>query len=367
MIKIIHVLTDTNIGGAGMWLLNFLRSFDREKYDVSVALPYDALLSERIKKLGITVHEVRYIADSSYSRKGTGELKELFVKIRPDIVHTHASLSARIAAKMLKIPVVNTRHCLEEPKKFPKNAIYSFVNNALSDIIIGVSQKTCENLIECGTKKSKVRLVYNGVFPLRKLSEAEKIFTKQKYGISEENTVIGMVARLEAVKNPFFLLDVAKLILAERRDVTFLIVGGGSLEGELQNKTVEMDISENVIFTGTLEDISEAVNIMDILTLTSEKEALSLSLIEGMTLGKPAVSTDSGGPSEVLYGGSGIITPQGNARAFADALLSYILYPEKAIEAGIIGRERAQKVFGIDKMNSSLDIIYNELLKKRHR
>ena len=364
MIKIMHVLTDTNLGGAGMWLLNFLRAYDREKYDVSVALPEGAVLAERVRALGVTVYEVKDIADLSYSKKGTGELKKLLRNVRPDIVHCHASLSARIAAKKLGIPVVNTRHCIEEPKKFPKNIIYSIANNALSDIIIGVSEKTCENLVECGTKKSKVRLVYNGVFPLRELDADEKEKVREKYSIPRGNAVVGIVARLEPVKNPAFLLDTAKFVLDDEPNVTFLVVGGGSLWDELHEKADRLGIGENVIFTGTLDDTSDAVNVMDVVTLTSDKEALSLSLIEGMTLGKPAVSTDSGGPSEVLDGGCGTITPIGDARAFADAVLGFIRDTDAAKRAGNAGRKRAREVFGIDAMISSLDKIYGEISGK---
>ncbi|MGN1048717.1 MAG: glycosyltransferase [Eubacteriales bacterium] len=365
MVKLMHILTDTGLGGAGVWLLNFLSAYDREKYDVSVALPENSVLTERVRNLSVTVFEVPFIADSSYSEKGTKEFLRLFRREKPDLVHCHASLSARIAAKRCGIPVVNTRHCLEEPLDFPKRELYGLLNNALSDIVIGVSEKTCENLAECGTKKSKIRLVYNGVRPVRRITDDEKASLRARYGVPPENTVVGLVARLEPVKNPFLFLEGAKIILAYKQDVTFLIVGGGSLEGELHRSAKEMGISENIVFAGQLDDISGALGIMDIITLTSEKEALSISLIEGMSIGLPAVSTDSGGPNEVIEDGvTGKITENGNAEAFADAVLYYLSSPTARFRDGKAGKKRAREKFGLDTMVSELDKIYAEILKK---
>ena len=174
MIKIMHVLTDTNIGGAGIWLQNFVRAFDRKRYEVIAALPKNAALTPRLEALGIRVCEVANIADESFSLIGIKEFKQLFAKEKPDIVHTHASLSARIAARQCKIPVVNTRHCIESPKQGVKKLIYSTINNSLSDIVIGVSKASYNNLLADGTKKDKLRLVYNGVYPIKRLSAEER-------------------------------------------------------------------------------------------------------------------------------------------------------------------------------------------------
>ena len=78
MIKVIQVLTDTNIGGAGMWLLNFLKVYDREHIDMSVVLPHNAMLKPEAEKLGVRVIEADGIADSSFSLKGISVLDKIF-------------------------------------------------------------------------------------------------------------------------------------------------------------------------------------------------------------------------------------------------------------------------------------------------
>ena len=75
------------------------------------------------------------------------------------------------------------------------------------------------------------------------------------------------------------------------------------MEEELKKKAKELNIAEKVIFTGYIRDINDIMNIIDVHVLTSQKEALSISLIEAMSLAKPVVSTDSGGPAEGLQRG----------------------------------------------------------------
>ena len=97
--KIIEVSTDSNIGGAGKCLITLLKNFDYDKLDVKVILPPSSLLKPEIEALGIEVIEVEGIAEKSLDFKAIKELKKIFKEEKPDLVHTHASMSARIAAR----------------------------------------------------------------------------------------------------------------------------------------------------------------------------------------------------------------------------------------------------------------------------
>ena len=80
MRKVIHVLTDNNIGGAGRWLLNELRCTDRTKYDVSVLLPEESLLRVRVEELGFRLLDVPGMRDSSWDKHSLAEMTALFKK-----------------------------------------------------------------------------------------------------------------------------------------------------------------------------------------------------------------------------------------------------------------------------------------------
>ena len=67
MIKITHVITDSNIGGAGILLCNLLSAIDRSSFDFKVILPRGAALSPRLVALGVAVYEADISPDRSFS------------------------------------------------------------------------------------------------------------------------------------------------------------------------------------------------------------------------------------------------------------------------------------------------------------
>ena len=110
MIRVLNIISDTNIGGAGRVLINYLQYADRAQFDTAVALPRGSLLKAPLEELNTTVYEVDGIADRSYDKGDVKLLQELIARVDPDIVHTHGALSGRIAARRCGKKVVYTRH-----------------------------------------------------------------------------------------------------------------------------------------------------------------------------------------------------------------------------------------------------------------
>ena len=77
MIKVLNIISDSNIGGAGRCVLTFLKYFDRTKFDVEVVVPRNSLLIPEINKLGIKTIEADTIAEKSLSRESIKELKKI--------------------------------------------------------------------------------------------------------------------------------------------------------------------------------------------------------------------------------------------------------------------------------------------------
>lgn len=99
MIRVLNVISDTNIGGAGRVILNYLRYSDRDRFETWAALPRGSLLKPPLEEAGAQVIEVEGMADRSYHREDVKGLQALMGERRPDLVHTHGCLSGRIAAK----------------------------------------------------------------------------------------------------------------------------------------------------------------------------------------------------------------------------------------------------------------------------
>ncbi len=363
MIKVMQVLTDTNIGGAGIWLLNYLKSRNLQKYEITVVLPEGAKLIPKAEEQGVKIIEAKSIADCSFSKAGVAELMRIIKSEKPHIVHSHASFDARIAAKLCGVKAVHTRHCLEPAKTGIKRMIYSYVNNYLSSKVIGVSNAVVQNLSADGIKKSKLNMIYNGISPVEIYTPADKLSLREKYGFTPDDVVIGLVARLEPVKNPLLFAEAAKLTSKVCPQAAFILAGDGSLRKEVSQAV--KPLGSRMLLTGFMDNVADAYNAMDIITLTSDSEALSISLIEGQSTGMAAISTDCGGPREIISDGvNGYIVPVGDARALADAMIKLIQNPSTREEFGLKGKMKAQTDFAIESMARKTEAIYDELADK---
>ena len=180
MIKVVQVVSDTNIGGAGRYLLNYLKYYDRDKYSVTVIIPEGSQLTPHVARYEeVNLIPAPYMADKSYDKNCVKFLRKIFSELSPDIVHTHASLSARIAARRAKTgKIISTRHCLESISYGIKAKITGFLNTKLTDIYIAVADAVKENLIESGIPTEKIRTVYNGVEGVKELSSEKKNLIK---------------------------------------------------------------------------------------------------------------------------------------------------------------------------------------------
>ena len=329
MIKVLNVTSDHNIGGAGRCIIAFLNHYDREKYNVSVVLPTESALIPYISATNTKCIEIDGISDTSFSKTGVKNLIEVFKKEKPDLVHAHACLAARVAAKICRIPVVSTRHSVFPNKPSVTHGIGKFVcgmvNNHTSNKFIAVAQAAKDNLTEMGVKEKKITVVKNGVDQVEKYNEEQVKQAKEFYGIKDE-FVFAMIARVEPVKGHKYFLQAAKEVIEKYNNVLFMICGTGSCLEDLQTQAKILGINKNVIFTGHIKDITSVMNVIDVnVNASYGTEATSLSLLEGMSLGKPIIASRYGGNPELIEEEvNGLLFETRNSEQLAEKMLTII-------------------------------------------
>ena len=365
-IRVLHVLTDKNIGGAGRWLLYYLKYHNREQFDVRVVLPLGSQLIPAVKELGVHVTVLGEMEDKSFDKKAMKALVQLFKEEKPDIVHTHASMTARMAARAAMVPsIFNTKHCMESaPGILPKKIVRREVNAAFSDKIIAVSRAVRRSMVHAGCHPEQIAVVYNGIEPIAIPTAEEKAALLQSYGGRPGENAVGMVARLEEVKDHETFLLGAQNVLEKRKDVRFYIVGDGSLREELERRVLELGISEWVTFTGFVKDVEKIEAALDIAVITSKAEALCLSIIESNIAGVPAVGTDSGGVAEVIKNGeTGYLVSVGDADALAERIEELLADDVKRKAFGEKAKKHAESMFLAEKMTKRIEKLYLEARK----
>ena len=347
--KVLHILTDTNIGGAGSCALTLAKYLNRPgKCEIEVILPENSALRPDFEKIGVNVTEARWIADRSFHPRAVIRLMRLISEKNPDVVHTHAVLSGRVAARLRgKCRIVYTRHSVfdvpEKNKRFPRKQLIGFVNNFFSDAIIAVSPAAKENLTGMGTDPNKIHIIMNGAEPVPVMTDAERAAVRRGYGLDGNDFVVSMIARLVPVKGQDVLLDAAKILAAsppgikcgnpsDGKKLKFLFAGEGPAEAALREKIAVEKIS-GVIFAGFVSDVAKIFNITDLQANAScGTDATSVSLLQGMSLGIPAVASEFGGNPYVIRDGvNGLLFPVKDARALAGSIRRLCL--DKALYA----------------------------------
>ena len=325
MIKVLNIISDTNIGGAGRLLLNYLRYTDRSRFETLAALPRGSLLKAPLEEAGARVLEVDGIADRSYDKGDVRVLRTLIAGEGPDLVHTHGCFSGRIAARREGVPVIYTRHsAFPVPAKLrypPGRWVNKLVNEHYADRIIAVSPAAARNLTDGGISSKKITVMMNGVAPVARISPEEAESLRRQWDIGPGDFTLGILARLEDYKGHMDILQALHILREEGRPVKLLIAGTGPYEEELRRETARLELEDRVRFLGFVTDVARVLSVLDLQVNASYgTETSCLSVLEGMSMGLPAVVSDYGGnPWLIDDGEDGLIFPTRDAAALAHA------------------------------------------------
>lgn len=372
MTRVLNIISDTNIGGAGRVILNYLRYADRGSFETMAAVPRGSLLKAPLEQAGAVVLEVEGMADRSYHREDVKTLQALLRQVKPDLVHTHGALSGRIAAKRCHIPVVYSRHsAFPVPAKLkypPGRWVNKLVNEHYADHIIAVSPATRDNLIQGGISPKKITVVMNGVAPVEETTPRQRAQLRRELGLEEETVVFGILARVEDYKGHLYLLQAARQLKDRgRRGFCVLVAGTGSFEGEVARRAGELQVEDVVKLLGFRSDVGPLLNILDVqLNASYGTEATSMALLEGMSIGLPSIVSDYGGnPWLITNGDNGLIFPSRDSAALAEAMQYLMDRPEERAAMGVRAKERFERSFTGQVFARNTEQVYRKVLMGR--
>ncbi len=368
MKKILHIISDSNIGGAGKYLLNYLENCNKDNFIVKIVLPHNSKLIDEISKLGFSYIEIDGLAEQSFSKIAIKQLLKIFKVEKPDVVHAHACLSARIAAKLCGVKaIVYTRHTDSAPSKKLTNPIgklvNGFINGYFADGIIAISKAARKNLIETGINDKKIKIIYNGVNPVERLDVENKKRVYSDFGIEYGTKLIGIIARLEEIKGHKYFIDAARIVQDKGYDAKFVIAGTGSIEESLKQYVKDIH-ADNVVFLGFVKNIPELNNIMFLQINASSFEALGLAAIEGMRVGVPAIVSSFGGNPEVVTDDlNGYVVNGQNAEEFAEKIIKLLEDDELYNRLSDGALEVYKNKFTAKVMTENMEKFYLEILE----
>jgi len=312
----------------------------------------------------------------TYRDRGTDaatatELFSRVLKIAParkiDIVHSHGYKSGLVAGPAVKIS--GKKHIVTIHTVLGGDAgggvVKSTAQNALalfSDRLIFVSEAVSRSFGAGKTRGPRTSVVYPGVdFSAIGRGEADPL-VKKELGLSEDDKIVGCVARLSREKGVDVLLDAAPGILDRVPGAGIVIAGDGPERRRLEAQARSPGIEGKVAFTGFREDLDPVVSLFDVAVCPSRSEAFGLVIIEMLYRGKPTIASNVGGTGEIITDGdTGVLVPPGNPEALADAVAGVLQNPDKYAVMARRGAEFVEQNFSLEKMTGKMVQIYAEL------
>lgn len=369
MIKVLNIISDTNIGGAGRVLLNYLQYANTTDFETAVAVPKGSLLAQPLRDLGAAVYEVEGMVDRSYHKDDVKALQDLIRRVDPDIVHTHGALSGRIAGRRCGKTVIFTRHSafpVSAKLRYPPGRwVNKLLNEHYSDHIIAVSPAAAENLTDAGVSPKRITTMMNGVAPVARRGEAECAAAKEEWGIGKEDFVFGILARIETYKGHLDIVKAAELLAREGRNFKLLIAGIGNYEEELRKEVAARHLDDHVRFLGFQSDVAKFLSILDVqLNASYGTETSSLSILEGFSMNVPAIVSDYGGnPWLVDDGENGLMFKTRDYEELYRCIAKVMDEPETLQRMSLRAGEIFNQRFTGQIFAQNIENVYRETLK----
>ncbi|TDQ37653.1 glycosyltransferase family 4 protein [Aureibacillus halotolerans] len=251
------------------------------------------------------------------------------------IVHTHtakAGLIGRVAAFFARTPlIIHTSHGLpfyKGQKKFVYQVyrILESIGAMFSDAILSQNKHDIVHLNKLIVRKP-VFYEGNGI-NLEALSQltVETDLTKRLQEAKPKRQIIFMGARFEGIKNHSFLIDCIHYVKANyHKEFLLVLAGEGPLKERIQEKVAALHLTDQVLFTGNINNIPRVLQLSDVVVLTSFKEGIPRILMEAMAYSKPIVATDVIGTNELVIDNyNGYLTPTDNVKFFGERLIKLL-------------------------------------------
>ena len=348
-----------HVGGVGVHIHTLSKKLVEQGHEVYViTYPHKELKDiDGIHVIGTKGLNIPGIRGLMFKRNAERALKKLLKKEDIDIIHGHYLFPAGAAAvevgKKHNIKTYVTAHGsdmfeLYKSQPFIRSTIKSVLRDA--DRVLAVSNALKHEIVATGVVgiADKTEISWNSV-DINKFSSKKDDSFKKEYKL-EDKPIVLFVGNLIKRKNVDSLLEAKKIA---NSDYYLIIVGDGSLYKNLTKKVKDENI-QDVIFTGSRDDVEKIIPSCDVLILPSFSESFGLVLIEALACGKPVIGSDVGGISEIITSDVGLLIDPKKVSTIAKAIDKIVNDKNLRLILSMNARNRALDF-------SEVDIPYEEV------
>ncbi len=348
-------------------------------YGVSAPGPYVAQLEEWGIPHVPLQHATRAM-DPVRDVRALVELRRLFRRMAPDIVHTHnpkPGLYGRVAARAARVPVVvNTVHglyALPEDRFRKRAVVYTLERVAAmcSNAELIQNPEDIETLSRLGVPRTKLRFLGNGVdlerFDPARVDARRRAEVRAELGVGADEILCGAVGRLVWEKGYREVFAAAERLQRDAPNVRVVVVGPTDTHkaDALGAEDVDRARQTGVIFTGERSDVADLYAAMDMYVLASYREGFPRSAMEASAMGVPVIATNVRGCRQVVDDGrNGVLVPVRDASALAEAIIRLASEPDTRARMSEAARAKALVDFDERRVIDTTLDVYARLVSR---
>ena len=301
--RIMYLLFSFTVGGTERLIVNICNQMKANGEEVFLLIVNnlidDKLLNTLDKRINIKLLKRKVGSNNKVSP--LMQVAEYISKNKIEVVHCNSFNAPEllVLSKMInpRCKIVSTIHGVGQFQKVGKFEIA--LKNWICNQFIGISDAVKRDIVQAGIKESKVQRIYNGI-------DVTKYECAQKKLFDVDHVVIGCIARImPLLKGQDVLLRAINKLKKKFPRIMVMFAGGVAEEQkneykELQEYVKNNDLSTNVTFLGSVDDIPAFLNTIDICVVPSRSEGFGLALVEALSMGVPCVASNIEGPKEIL-------------------------------------------------------------------
>jgi len=331
------LIRSLNVGGTERQIIELVKGLDNNHFDITVGIFYNkGALIEEIKSMP-WIHVI------SLNKSGRRDIirfvfrfVELLKVLQPDILYSFlpdANIVGLIAGRLagVKRIIWGVRASNMDVSRYDWLARISLRLSAFlsgfPDVIIANSFEGLKFHRRIGYKNKHMTVIHNGINTEHfKPDRNAGTRVRAEWGINKKTVLIGLVARMDPMKDHPAFLKAAHIFIQRHNDVCFVCVGDGPVDykEKLYLLSEELGLKDFIIWAGLRSDMPAVYSALDIVTSTSSYgEGFSNVIAEAMACGVPCVVTDVG-DSALIVGDTELVVPIKDPEALADCWRSML-------------------------------------------
>ena len=370
-IHVAHLIHTMAYGGIETALLNWMKTFDRNRFQVTLFCFSNPGKTEQpfidvAKSYGFNVQTIPWNRKKPVF-KAAKLLAQAVREQKIEIIHSHntyANLVTLFTARIAPIRTVTTLYVWGN---------FGFVRNALQwadrlmmrwfDVVSAHCKETYTRTLELGYPADRLKLFVCGyeTNPVS-MTVSERNEGRAALNCSSSDFVFVNVARFWPEKAHDILLEGFRLVLRQHSNARLWLLGSGPEESSVRNMVEQMQLQDSVQFLGFRSDLERILAMSDVQVHPSDMEGVPLAVCAGLAAGLPVLATEVGGLSEIIRSGeNGILIPPRDSQRLAQEMIRLLEDAQFRHQLGEAGKDFIQEEYSLKAAARHVEQSYLEL------